>query len=225
MGWENRGDLRGPAGTSGSPGASAYELAVQKGYSGTLEQWLLSLRGQFTDNGDGTASWAAWTGNAPGGTGESLVDNGDGSATYTPGTLGSSVDDLGDGSATWVGVGGDVQVSDLGDGSATWSQQGGGSGTVGLTREQVQAIAQDAAALSAEQVRTGSAGGFLSGSFPSPGVNQAALDQSVAGRVNDDASASAVAVRALIARMGLVLSPTAPVNPTPGTVWINTSTT
>ncbi len=32
-------------GTDGSNGASAYELALQKGYTGTLEEWLESLKG------------------------------------------------------------------------------------------------------------------------------------------------------------------------------------
>jgi hypothetical protein len=37
-----------------SNGLSAYELAVQEGYIGTLEEWLLSLHGQDgTDGNDG----------------------------------------------------------------------------------------------------------------------------------------------------------------------------
>jgi hypothetical protein len=32
-------------GAQGPPGKSAYELAVQQGYSGTLDQWLDSLKG------------------------------------------------------------------------------------------------------------------------------------------------------------------------------------
>lgn len=39
----------------GSNGLSAYELAVQEGFSGTLEEWLLSLYGQDgTDGNDGS---------------------------------------------------------------------------------------------------------------------------------------------------------------------------
>lgn len=36
----------------GNPGLSAYELAVKKGYVGTIEQWLLSLKGQQGLKGD-----------------------------------------------------------------------------------------------------------------------------------------------------------------------------
>jgi hypothetical protein len=35
----------------GGNGLSAYELAVQEGYSGTLEQWLISLHGADGEDG------------------------------------------------------------------------------------------------------------------------------------------------------------------------------
>jgi hypothetical protein len=36
----------GPAGADGADGESAYELAVQEGFVGTLDAWLLSLKGK-----------------------------------------------------------------------------------------------------------------------------------------------------------------------------------
>ena len=36
--------LKGPPGTPGADGKSAYQLAVEQGYSGTLEQWLAEMR-------------------------------------------------------------------------------------------------------------------------------------------------------------------------------------
>ena len=41
----------GEKGDNGANGKSAYELAVENGFEGTLEQWLASLRGQTGDNG------------------------------------------------------------------------------------------------------------------------------------------------------------------------------
>lgn len=38
--------LQGPPGNPGADGLSAYQLAVANGYSGTLEQWLESLKGE-----------------------------------------------------------------------------------------------------------------------------------------------------------------------------------
>ena len=38
-------------GNDGSTGKSAYELAVEKGYSGSLDEWLASLNGTNGDNG------------------------------------------------------------------------------------------------------------------------------------------------------------------------------
>lgn len=47
--------LIGAGGTSGANGLSAYELAVQNGYEGTVTEWLASLQGQDGVNGlDGT---------------------------------------------------------------------------------------------------------------------------------------------------------------------------
>ena len=40
-----------PATTNGKDGKSAYELAVDNGYSGTIQQWLDSLKGQDGTNG------------------------------------------------------------------------------------------------------------------------------------------------------------------------------
>ena len=34
---------RGPAGQDGANGASAYELAVEQGYTGTLAEWLAEM--------------------------------------------------------------------------------------------------------------------------------------------------------------------------------------
>lgn len=42
----------GPAGSPGDPGASAYELAVAGGFTGTVEEWLESLRGQSVDESE-----------------------------------------------------------------------------------------------------------------------------------------------------------------------------
>jgi hypothetical protein len=45
--WVSKGNLKGPPGTvtSGQNGLSAYQVAVQQGYSGSAAQWLTSLRG------------------------------------------------------------------------------------------------------------------------------------------------------------------------------------
>ena len=40
-----------PTTTNGEDGKSAYELAVDNGYSGTIQQWLDSLKGQDGTNG------------------------------------------------------------------------------------------------------------------------------------------------------------------------------
>lgn len=48
----------GPAGDDGADGKSAYEIAVEKGYTGTVEEWLASLVGEVgtpgSDGKDGT---------------------------------------------------------------------------------------------------------------------------------------------------------------------------
>ncbi|MBP5184212.1 MAG: collagen-like protein, partial [Lachnospiraceae bacterium] len=41
----------GPAGQNGNDGKSAYEIAIENGYTGTLEEWLKSIAG--TDGKDG----------------------------------------------------------------------------------------------------------------------------------------------------------------------------
>ncbi len=38
-------------GTQGQPGISAYEVAVQSGFEGTVEEWLTSLKGDYGDTG------------------------------------------------------------------------------------------------------------------------------------------------------------------------------
>lgn len=42
----------GPPGAQGIDGLTAYEVAVEAGYVGTIEEWLESLRGQKGDKGD-----------------------------------------------------------------------------------------------------------------------------------------------------------------------------
>lgn len=44
--WVRTGEgNQGPPGPPGPPGLSAYQLAVQEGFQGTLQQWLDSLQG------------------------------------------------------------------------------------------------------------------------------------------------------------------------------------
>ena len=40
----------------GKNGASAYELAVKNGYTGTETEWLASLKGDKVDKGDSEAT-------------------------------------------------------------------------------------------------------------------------------------------------------------------------
>ena len=42
----------GPAGNDGKDGKSAYEIAVEHGFEGTEEEWLLSLKGEKGEKGD-----------------------------------------------------------------------------------------------------------------------------------------------------------------------------
>ncbi len=44
--------LKGEQGSQGESGESAYELAVEKGYQGTLEEWLDSLKGEQGNTGE-----------------------------------------------------------------------------------------------------------------------------------------------------------------------------
>ena len=48
----------GPTGDPGAPGKSAYELAVEKGYTGTIDEWIASLKGEQGDPGvDGKSAY------------------------------------------------------------------------------------------------------------------------------------------------------------------------
>ena len=51
-GKDGRDGTDGAAGRDGVNGASAYEIAVQHGYSGSEEAWLASLKGEKGDKGD-----------------------------------------------------------------------------------------------------------------------------------------------------------------------------
>lgn len=71
----------GPAGQDGAVGPSAYELAVEQGYNGSVDEWLASLVGAQGEQGPAGPI-------GPGGpAGESctLADNGDNTATLTCG--------------------------------------------------------------------------------------------------------------------------------------------
>lgn len=74
---------QGPAGEAGTDGKSAYELAVTNGYSGTLTEWLASLKGEQGPAGaqgekgnDGATGAAGATGPAGKSAYELAVDNG-----------------------------------------------------------------------------------------------------------------------------------------------------
>lgn len=74
---------QGPAGEAGTDGKSAYELAVANGYSGTLTEWLASLKGEQGPAGtqgekgnDGATGAAGATGPAGKSAYELAVDNG-----------------------------------------------------------------------------------------------------------------------------------------------------
>lgn len=54
------------AGTPGADGKSAYQVAVDNGFSGTEEQWLLSLKGEKGDKGDKGDPGAQGVPGAPG---------------------------------------------------------------------------------------------------------------------------------------------------------------
>ena len=82
----------GPAGADGADGKSAYELAVEEGYTGTEEEWLASLHGaDGTDGTDGTDGKSAYEIAVDGGfvgTEEQWLD----SLKGEQGNTGSSVD-------------------------------------------------------------------------------------------------------------------------------------
>ena len=49
--------IQGDAGENGEDGKSAYELAVDHGYKGTVEEWLVSLVGEAgTAGGNGESA-------------------------------------------------------------------------------------------------------------------------------------------------------------------------
>ncbi|WP_025115347.1 hypothetical protein [Lysinibacillus fusiformis] len=53
--WENVGNIKGEKGdigATGDDGLSAYEVAVKNGFLGTLEEWLVSLKGEKGDQGE-----------------------------------------------------------------------------------------------------------------------------------------------------------------------------
>jgi hypothetical protein len=46
------GNIPTPSGETGADGKSAYEIAVENGFDGTVTEWLASLKGQKGDKGD-----------------------------------------------------------------------------------------------------------------------------------------------------------------------------
>ena len=56
--WEQLGKAIGAQGLSGNAGKSAYELAVENGFSGSEADWLASLKGSKGDKGDRGATGA-----------------------------------------------------------------------------------------------------------------------------------------------------------------------
>lgn len=74
--YKDVGEFRGPQGAPGSDGKSAYELAVEGGYEGSVEEWLLSLKGRDGldgENGkDGVTPLIRWNNNRI----EQSTDNG-----------------------------------------------------------------------------------------------------------------------------------------------------
>lgn len=42
----------GTSGIKGDPGKSAYELAVENGFTGTVQEWLASLKGESGNPGN-----------------------------------------------------------------------------------------------------------------------------------------------------------------------------
>lgn len=74
--YKDVGEFRGPQGAPGSNGKSAYELAVEGGYEGSVEEWLLSLKGRDGVDGengkDGLTPLIRWNNNRL----EQSTDNG-----------------------------------------------------------------------------------------------------------------------------------------------------
>lgn len=56
--YQNCGPLKGADGYQGEDGKSAYEIAVEEGFSGTEEEWLASLKGEDGTQGvDGKSAY------------------------------------------------------------------------------------------------------------------------------------------------------------------------
>ena len=50
--WLLKGNIKGNDGSAGNNGKSAYEIAIENGFQGSLEEWLLSLIGPKGEDGD-----------------------------------------------------------------------------------------------------------------------------------------------------------------------------
>ena len=50
----------GEAGADGADGKSAYEIAVEEGYSGTEEEWIASLKGEDGEDGFSPTQWDSY---------------------------------------------------------------------------------------------------------------------------------------------------------------------
>lgn len=71
---------------------------------------------------------------------------------------------------------------------------------------------------------SGVAGGALQGNYPNPELNEDAIDEAVDALLNDPSSDTMTTLLANFISSGmLVISPTPPVDPAPGTVWIQTA--
>ena len=81
-GKDGRDGTDGAAGRDGVNGASAYEIAVQHGYSGSETAWLESLHGADGAKGDTGAAGAKGEKGDPGATGAAGKDGADGKSAY-----------------------------------------------------------------------------------------------------------------------------------------------
>ena len=72
----------GQDGADGTDGKSAYQLALDAGYSGTLAQWLTSLNGTDGANGTDGKDGANGTNGADGAPGQDGADGTDGKSAY-----------------------------------------------------------------------------------------------------------------------------------------------